>query len=246
MTRQVRAGSSARPPLPAPGGGAAARAAPRPAPPAQRSPARPPALQAPGPLPAPPASAAPRWPASPATRTPGRALGPRPESHAQQAPTGQPDRPGPPEARPSLWRRGARRRPLGAGARPRGRPPPRSPLPGGPLAPTGARCSGRVAAPALESSAPDPRDPRGRTSAGDGAGRGRGLSLPDGDIRFRGHGRGTEGLGGAAGQRSVSQSESPAPGKPAFPALLSRFSAHHAGASELAAHPDGLQGAEAG
>ncbi|KAL1780752.1 signal peptidase complex subunit 1 [Sigmodon hispidus] len=92
--------------------------------------------------------------------------------------------------------------------------------PGQPVALTGVRCSGQVAASVHVSSAPGSRNFKRRTSCGDGAGRGQRQCVAVGDIRFRGHGRRTEGL------------------ESATPALLSIFSANHAGTSEFAAHPD--------
>lgn len=138
LTRQVRAAtdesrpSAAQPALPAPGGGAAARAPARPA-----SSALAPQAPAPGPpssRPRPPRSG--RGPPARELRSshvvPQILVWPRlplPQSHAQQAPRGSPVARVLPGKRPSLWRRGACRRPLRGGGAARKWFPPRSRLP---------------------------------------------------------------------------------------------------------------------
>ncbi|VCX37356.1 unnamed protein product, partial [Gulo gulo] len=110
----------------------------------------------------------------------------------------------------------------------------------------GARCLlSAVTTSALEDRAPGYRGLRKRRWPGDGAGRGLGPFGSAGNIRFRGRGHPTARLRGSPELPVVSDTSACGPRVPAALARLPAFSASHVGASELAAHTNGLQGPEA-
>lgn len=187
------------------------------------------------------------------------------ECGAEQAPPGSSAAGVLAETSPSSWRRGVRRQPA---AKVRPRRPSRRPFRGpGPRLPAadctdgepfagarGPNTATTVAAPSAAVRAPGRFERRRRCgSPSHGAGRGLRREEPARDIRFRGRGlsssqrRSTAELsaGSAFGLCAPCAALASA-GLPAASPVPLVFPVNHAGAPDLAAHADGLQGPEAG